>query len=177
MICGALCDICNICNIFFTHPLHHFLSKFYHLAGKEINIGRFYLKQGKYIAAANRFKYVIDNYQTTSHVPEALHRLVEVYLRLGLVDEARKTAALLGHNYPGDQWYQDSYELLAENSILEAGTTPPVNKKALRMEQKRDKKVAKRLAKNGDAIKPPSDSAADDVSPAVEEPIVEDIGN
>ncbi len=74
---------------------------FDHLAGKEMYIGRFYLKQNKHIAAINRFKTVITKYQTTSHVPEALHRLVEAYLEIGVIEEARAAAAVLGHNYPG----------------------------------------------------------------------------
>jgi len=83
-----------------------------HLAGKEMDIGRYYERQGQYLAAINRFRRVVDNFQTTTHVPEALHRLTESYLALGIVDEARVSAAVLGHNYPGSEWYQDSYALL-----------------------------------------------------------------
>ena len=83
-----------------------------HLAGKHMEIGRFYLKQGEFLAAINRFRLVIQDYQTTTHVPEALHRLVESYLVLGVTDEAQATAAVLGHNYPGSPWYADSYVLL-----------------------------------------------------------------
>ena len=83
-----------------------------HLAGKEMDVGRFYLRGGAYIAAINRFRAVIENYQTTTHVPEALHRLTESYLALGVVEEAQAAAAVLGHNYPGGRWYQDSYALL-----------------------------------------------------------------
>jgi outer membrane protein assembly factor BamD len=83
-----------------------------HLAGKHMEIGRYYLKQGEYLAAINRFQLVIRDYQTTTHVPEALHRLVESYLSLGVTDEAQSTAAVLGHNYPGSIWYADSYVLL-----------------------------------------------------------------
>jgi outer membrane protein assembly factor BamD len=82
-----------------------------HLAGKEMEIGRYYLKRGQYLAAMNRFKRVIDNYQTTTHVPEALERLVECDLALGLNDEAQANAAVLGHNYPGSEWYVDAYSL------------------------------------------------------------------
>lgn len=82
-----------------------------HLAGKEMEIGRYYLQRGQYLAAMNRFKRVIDNYQTTTHVPEALERLVECDLALGLKGEARRNAAVLGYNYPGNKWYQDGYEL------------------------------------------------------------------
>lgn len=83
-----------------------------HLSGKEVAVGRFYLKQRKYIAAINRFKVVVEKYQTTSHVPEALHRLVEANVALGLKNEAQKYAAVLGHNYPGSKWYGYSYELV-----------------------------------------------------------------
>jgi outer membrane protein assembly factor BamD len=83
-----------------------------HLAGKDMEIGRFYLTRGEYQAAINRFRRVIEQYQTTSHVPEALHRLTEAYLALGIVDEAQTAAAVLGHNYPGSEWYADSYLLL-----------------------------------------------------------------
>lgn len=83
-----------------------------HLAGKEMEIGRYYLKREDYLAAINRFRYVVENYQTTSHVPEALHRLVEAYLKLGVTDEARRYAAVLGYNYPNNVWYRDSYSLL-----------------------------------------------------------------
>src|SRR5881227_3275447 len=83
-----------------------------HLAGKEMEIGRYYLKRGQYLAAMNRFKRVIDNFQTTTHVPEALERLIECDLALGLYDEAKANAAVLGHNYPGSEWYEDSYALM-----------------------------------------------------------------
>src|SRR5712675_838225 len=83
-----------------------------HLAGKEMEIGRYYLKRGEYLAAINRFKRVIDNYQTTTHVPEALERLVECDLALGLVKEAKENAAVLGYNYPGSRWYTDAYALV-----------------------------------------------------------------
>jgi outer membrane protein assembly factor BamD len=87
-----------------------------HLAGKEMNIGRFYEEREQYLAAINRYRRVIELYQTTSQVPEALHRLTECYLALGIKDEAQTAAAVLGYNYPGSQWYEDSYKLLgAEN--------------------------------------------------------------
>lgn len=88
-----------------------------HLAGKEMAVGRFYLGNGHYLAAINRFRKVVKDYQTTSHVPEALHRLVEAYLALGIRKEAKASAAVLGHNYPGSQWYADSYELLTGKDI------------------------------------------------------------
>lgn len=83
-----------------------------HLAGKEMTVGRWYLQQKQYLAAINRFRTVVDHYQTTTHVPEALHRLVEAYRALGLDAEANRTAAVLGHNFPGSEWYIDSYVLV-----------------------------------------------------------------
>lgn len=83
-----------------------------HLAGKEMEIGRYYLRQEQYTAAINRFRTVVEGYQTTSHVPEALHRIAEAYSALGLTQEAEQVAAVLGYNYPGSVWYIDSYELV-----------------------------------------------------------------
>jgi len=83
-----------------------------HLAGKEMEIGRYYLRRGKYVAAINRFRNVIERYQSTTHVPEALHRLTEAYLSLGVADEARRTAAVLGYNFPSSPWYEDSYRVI-----------------------------------------------------------------
>lgn len=88
-----------------------------HLAGKEMTVGRFYLRQNMLNAAISRFRTVVRDYQTTSHVPEALHRLTEAYLKLGIVEEARKTAAVLGYNFPGSRWYADSYDLLESRQI------------------------------------------------------------
>jgi outer membrane protein assembly factor BamD len=83
-----------------------------HLAGKNMSIGRFYQSRGHYLAAINRFRLVVESFQTTSHVTEALHRLVESYLALGIIDEAQATAAVLGYNFPGSEWYADSYAML-----------------------------------------------------------------
>ncbi|MCX7371621.1 MAG: outer membrane protein assembly factor BamD [Alphaproteobacteria bacterium] len=83
-----------------------------HLAGREMNIGRFYQRQRLFNASIGRYRRVIEEFQTTNHVPEALHRLTEVYLSLGLTDEARQAAAVLGHNFPGSPWYSDSHRLL-----------------------------------------------------------------
>ncbi len=92
-----------------------------HLAGKEMEIGRYYENQRLYTAAIGRFQRVVDAYQTTNHVPEALHRLTEIYLILGLTDEAKRTAAVLGHNYPGSSWYADSYDqLIANGQVADA---------------------------------------------------------
>ena len=88
-----------------------------HLAGKHMDIGRFYQDQREYLAAINRFRMVIERYQTTTHVPEALHRLVESYMALGIMDEAKATAAVLGHNFPGSEWYIDSYALLTGENL------------------------------------------------------------
>lgn len=94
-----------------------------HLAGKEMEVGRFYLNQKLYAAAMGRFQRVVDDYQTTNHVPEALHRLTEIYLTLGMTEQARKTASVLGYNYPGNEWYEDSYANLVAN-----GEAPPVER-------------------------------------------------
>ncbi len=95
-----------------------------HLAGKEMQVGRYYQKRGDTLAAINRFRHVVENYQTTSHVPEALHRLTECYLTLGVVDEARRYAAVLGHNFPNSLWYRDSYRFMTENSAPSAPSAP-----------------------------------------------------
>lgn len=82
------------------------------LAGKEMSIGRFYLNRHNYTAAINRFRNVLQYFQTTRHAPEALYRLTEAYLSLGITDEAQTAAAVLGHNFPDSQWYKDAYSLL-----------------------------------------------------------------
>ncbi len=92
-----------------------------HLAGKEMEIGRYYLKRGHYTAAISRFRVVVDKYDTTSQTPEALHRMVEANLALGLENEALASAAVLGHNYPGSDWYANSYELLTGRNLLPEG--------------------------------------------------------
>ncbi|MEM9838323.1 MAG: outer membrane protein assembly factor BamD [Pseudomonadota bacterium] len=86
-----------------------------HLAGKEMDIGRYYLRRNQHVAAIGRFNNVIEKYQTTGHVPEALHRSVEAYLELGLVDEARRHAAILGYNYPDSEWYDDTFRIFRRN--------------------------------------------------------------
>ncbi|WP_380058369.1 outer membrane protein assembly factor BamD [Falsihalocynthiibacter sp. SS001] len=90
---------------------------FDHLAAKEMEIGRYYLKRGHYSAAINRFRVVIEDFQTTSHTPEALHRLVESYLSLGFTQEARTAAAILGYNFRSTGWYEDSYALLTGQGL------------------------------------------------------------
>lgn len=87
-----------------------------HLAGKEMEIGRWYETTGNWLAAINRFQKVATDYQTTSHVPEALYRLVEIYTKLGLKEEAKKSGAVLGYNYPGSDWYAMAYRVLVDDN-------------------------------------------------------------
>ncbi|GLK66855.1 outer membrane protein assembly factor BamD [Hansschlegelia plantiphila] len=87
------------------------------LAGKEMQVGRFYLQRRDYTGAINRFRVVVSQYQKTRHVEEALHRLVEAYMALGIVDEAQTAAAILGHNYPDSEWYKASYALMTSNGL------------------------------------------------------------
>ena len=87
-----------------------------HLAGKDMEIGRFYQRSGKWLAGALRFRNVVENYQTTSHTAEALYRLVECYLSLGIPEEAQKAAAVLGSNYPGSEWYSRAFELMNQHA-------------------------------------------------------------
>lgn len=96
-----------------------------HLAGKDMEVGRFYMKRQEYLAAVIRFRNVIERYQTTSHTPEALHRLVESYLALGIAEEAKMAAAVLDHNYGGTKWYRYSYSLLVEGDM-----TPEVSSRS-----------------------------------------------
>ncbi|WP_340587937.1 outer membrane protein assembly factor BamD [Erythrobacter alti] len=92
-----------------------------HLAGKEMEIGRFYERTGQWLAAQLRFQNVIDDYQTTSHAPEALYRLVETSLAIGVPEEAQRYAAVLGANYPGNEWYERAYELMEEHQPARVG--------------------------------------------------------
>ncbi|MBC2666203.1 outer membrane protein assembly factor BamD [Novosphingobium flavum] len=87
-----------------------------HLAGKEMDIGRAYQRQGKWLAATFRFRTVVDKYQATSHTPEALYRLTESYLSIGLPEEAQKAAAVLGANYPGNEWYDRAFRLMGKHA-------------------------------------------------------------
>jgi outer membrane protein assembly factor BamD len=96
-----------------------------HLAGKEMEVGRYYLKKGSYLAGINRFKKVVTDYQTTSHTPEALYRLTEGYMALGVRSEAQTAAAVLGHNFPNSQWYRDAYALIQSD-----GLSPVENKES-----------------------------------------------
>ena len=90
------------------------------LAGKEMTVGRFYQQTAEPVAAMSRFKDVIDRYQTTSHTPEALYRLVALDLSLGLADDAKRNAAVLGANFPGDRWYADAYKLMVSKGLRPA---------------------------------------------------------
>jgi len=91
---------------------------FDHLAAKEMEIGRYYLKRDHFTAAINRFRVVVEDFQTTSHTPEALFRLIEAYLSLGLVDEAQTAGAILGHNFQSTEWYEDGFELLTKQGLV-----------------------------------------------------------
>jgi outer membrane protein assembly factor BamD len=94
---------------------------FDHLASKEMEVGRYYLRRDHYTSAINRFRVVVEDFQTTTHTAEALHRLVEAYLSLGLTNEARTAGAILGHNFRSTEWYEDSYKLLTGRGLtLEA---------------------------------------------------------
>lgn len=92
-----------------------------HLAGKEMAVARYYQSQKQYLAAINRYKTVINSYETSSHTPEALYRVTESYLALGINDEAQRAAAILGHNYQGSDWYHKAYGLLTEKNLAPAG--------------------------------------------------------
>ena len=92
------------------------------LAGKEMSVGRFYLGNGQYAAAINRFRVVAEQFQTSTHIEEALYRLTEANLALGLLEEARTAAAILGHNYPNSSWYKEAFELLQKQ-----GLSPQIN--------------------------------------------------
>lgn len=100
-----------------TSAVLKFDLAFDHLAGKEMEIGRYYLRQDHYTAAINRFRVVVEDFQTTSHTAEALYRLVEAYLSLGLVDEAQSAGAILGYNYQSSEWYDDAYTLLTSRGL------------------------------------------------------------
>src|SRR6202166_3324515 len=95
------------------------------LAGKEMDIGRFYMNKRDFVGAINRFKVVVTQYQTTRHVEEALERLTEAYVALGILDEAQTAAAVLGHNFPDSSWYKDAYKL-----VKNAGGEPNENKES-----------------------------------------------
>ncbi|MGD9865238.1 MAG: outer membrane protein assembly factor BamD [Pseudodonghicola sp.] len=100
-----------------TSAMLKFDLAFDHLAAKEMEVGRYYLRRKHYSAAINRFRVVVEDFQTTTHTAEALHRLVEAYLSLGLTDEAQTAGAILGYNYRSSEWYEDSYKLLTAHGL------------------------------------------------------------
>lgn len=125
------------------------------LAGKEMDVGRYYLNKDQHLAAINRFRRVVEipNFQTTTHTPEALHRLVEAYLSLGLVGEARKSAAVLGYNYPGSEWYARSYKLMTAEDL-------PVPKYGRKVEEVAAKEEPKRKGRPGKIAPPKGEGEA-----------------
>jgi outer membrane protein assembly factor BamD len=132
------------------------------LAGKEMTVGRYYLRQGDTLAAVNRFKTVVDRYQTTTHAPEALYRLVESYLTLGLLDEAKRNGAVLGYNYPGDPWYGDAFKLLTSRGLRPATEPQNIGRRGLiRLPFRKSK---------GETVKPPTATDAAATAPAPAEP-------
>jgi outer membrane protein assembly factor BamD len=153
-----------------------------HLAGKEMYVGRFYLRKNKHIAAINRFKTVVEKYQTTNHAAEALHRLVEAYLELGIIDEARSAAAVLGYNYPGSRWYEDTYRLFAKRDILISDVRKDLRQAETEEAVEDPNKVLQDLdlnevhgidqvtAQDLDDLAPTSDTLGDDLGPPVFEP-------
>ena len=134
------------------------------LAGKEMAIGRYYLRQGQTLAAIGRFRTVVDKYQTTTHTPEALYRLVECYLTVGLIQEATNNGAVLGANYPGDGWYSDAYRLLTDRGLQPAvePKTPGAKRSYL-----------DRLLNRGTALPPPGEHAPppEAAAPAAADPV------
>lgn len=131
-----------------------------HLAAKEMYVGRYYQRNNETLAAINRYKTVVDKYQTTTHVPEALHRLVECYTLLGLTNEAQRAASVLGHNYPGSTWYADTYRILDKRNLLEARAVLPG--KPL---QVAGGAAPAQVAAHNSAIAPPADAGAEPATP------------
>jgi outer membrane protein assembly factor BamD len=134
------------------------------LAGKEMTIGRWYLRQNDTLAAIGRFRTVVDKYQTTSHVPEALERLTEAYLTLGLIEEAKRNAAVLGYNYPGDIWYEDAYKLMVSKGYPPAVT--PTHGKHHGLLQRTSRVTPSAPAADAAPPPPASDQPAADAAPA-----------
>ena len=110
------------------------------MAAKHMNIAMFYLNRKKYVAALNRYQNIIDDYSKSKYVPEALHRLVEIYLILGMVDEAKKAAAVLGYNYPNSEWYKYSYEIVDEKESVENKKNNSIIKNLLKPFSKKNEK-------------------------------------
>jgi outer membrane protein assembly factor BamD len=108
------------------------------LAGKEMSVGRYYLRNGDTLAAIGRFQTVLQRYQTTTHAPEALYRLVEANLTLGLAEEAKRNGAVLGYNYPGDYWYTEAYSLLTSKNLKPAVVPDAKAKRGLQLPFSKD---------------------------------------
>lgn len=141
-----------------------------HLAAKEMYVGRYYQRNNETLAAVNRYRTVVEKYQTTSHVPEALHRLVECYMLLGLVNEAQRSAAVLGYNYPGTTWYQDSWRLLEKRKLVDAKA--PMPGKELKVANAEEAAALGIAPPRNSAIAPPAEDAptgADPAGPAARE--------
>lgn len=134
------------------------------LAGKEMTIGRYYLRHGDTLASVGRFRTVVDRYQTTTHTPEALYRMVEAYLTMGLLDEATKNGAVLGYNYPGDPWYRDAYRLLTDKGLKPA-TAPLTERKGFLGHIPFVKDKSKTLAPDDVAEAPPMATAVKAAKP------------
>jgi outer membrane protein assembly factor BamD len=130
------------------------------LAGKEMSVGRWYLRQGDTLSAIGRFKLVVERYQTTSDAPEALYRLVEAYLTLGVVEEAKRNAAVLGYNFPGEIWYLDAYKLMTAK-----GMRPTVAPKAEHGLFHRAARALTLRSTHGSAPPPPADTGSMPVNP------------
>lgn len=123
------------------------------LAGKEMEVGRYYLRQDQFLASIIRFRRVVELYQTTSHVPEALHRLVEVYVSMGVNEEAMKVGSVLGYNYPGSEWYEASYNLLTSKG--EHPSVRPTRDRLFRNPFKRNRDShAEMINSHGTALPP-----------------------
>ena len=106
-----------------------------HLAGKEMEIGRYYYREKSYLAGINRFKRVVTEYRNTSQTPEALYRLAEGYMALGIVSEAQTAAAVLGYNYPNSDWYKDAYQLVSSDGQAPGGEQAILDLQDLRLAQ------------------------------------------
>ena len=128
-----------------------------HLAGKEMEIGRFYERSGKWLAANLRFRKVVEDFQTTSHTPEALERLVETYLALGIPVEAEKSAAVLGANYPGNKWYKRAYALIQRH--------PPPRQLQAEARAEKPQPAQTRLPKAQPIEAPPAETAPAETAP------------
>lgn len=131
------------------------------IAASEMNVGRYYLRKAQYVAAINRFKTVVTDHQTTQHIEEALHRLVEANVALGIIPEAQSSAAVLGYNYPNSKWYQNSYALL--------------QKQGVKPQQSEGSWIARQWKKITPGSSPPSEPKAEPAAqqPAPSQPVLE----